>query len=296
VRTRLLTIGLLGFAAGYAALRFVPASAPLPTSSFSETAPLVVAHRGGMGLWPEHTLYAFRAALDLGTDVLELDVRRSADEQLVVFHDADLARTTNGEGPLKARTVAELSRLDAGHHFSLDGGNSFPYRGRGLTIPTLAEILRELPKARLSIELKEETQVAAESLCAMVKRRGAGERVLVSSFHQAPVDTFRARCPRVATAATPGEAWRFYLASGLGLTNLVQPKAAVFFVFERLGPFQLVTRRLVSQAAALNLPIYVWGAESDDAVRTLLDAGVAGITTDRPDRLLALLRHKGRPM
>ena len=287
MRTRLITIGLLGFSAVYAALRFVPAPSPLPTTPFSAATPLVVAHRGGMGLWPEHTLHAFRAALELGTDVLELDVRRSADEQLVIFHDADLARTTDGEGPLRALTIAELTRLDAGYRFSVDAGRSFPFRGRGLKIPTLAQILRELPNARLSIELKEETPAAAESLCALVK--DVGERVLVSSFHQAPVDTFRARCPGVATAATPGEAWRFYLASGLGLANLVQPKAAVFFVFERLGPFRPVTRRFVSQAAALNLPVYVWGSEGDDSMRSLLDAGVAGITTDRPDHLLALL-------
>lgn len=287
MRTALIAISAL--TAGYLGLQALPGPAPLPAATSSHANPLVLAHRGGMGLWPENTLHAFRAALALGVDVLEIDVRRSADGRLVVFHDADLDRTTNGRGALAARTLAELSRLDAGHDFSLDRGRTFPLRGRGLRIPALAEVFRELPGAQLSIELKEATRDGAETLCALVEHHQVGERVLVASFHQEPIDAFRARCPEVGTAATPGEAWRLYLASALGLRNLVRPPAAALFIFERLGPFQPVTERFVSDAAALNLPVYVWGVDDDAAVRRLLDTGVAGIATDRPDRLLALL-------
>ncbi len=293
---RFILVAVLVLATGYTALRFVPGPAPLDGDLFPGRHPLVFAHRGGMGLWPEHTLYAFRSALAAGTDVLEMDVRRSADRQLVVFHDADLDRTTDGEGSLAARNHAELGRLDAGYRFSSDGGRTFPYRGRGLRIPTLEEVFRELPGARMSVEIKEEAGDAAHVLCALVEGHGVADRVLVASFHQAPIDAFRARCPRVATAATPGEAFRFTLASALGLPNLVQPRGVALHMFERLGPFRLVTPRFVSHAAALNLPIYVWGVNDAEAIRRLVDAGVSGITTDRPDQVLALLgRLRGAP-
>lgn len=275
--------------AGYLGLLAIPGARSPAATPFPSDGPLVLAHRGGMGLWPENTLHGYRAALALGVDVLEIDARRSADGQLVAFHDVELGRTTNGRGPLAARTLAELSRLDAGHGFSRDGGASFPFRGRGLRIPTLAEVFRALPGARLSIELKDDAHDVAETLCALVEQHDAAGRVLVASFHQGPVDTFRERCPRVGTAATAREALRFYLASRLGLPNLLRPRAAVLFVSEWVGPFQTVTEGLVAHASELNLPVYVWGVETRKTARRLLDAGVAGLTTDRPDRMLSLL-------
>lgn len=194
---------------------------------------------------------------------------------------------------LAARNHAELARLDAGYRFSADGGRTFPYRGHGLRISTLEEVFRELPGARLSVEIKEEARDAAHALCALVESHGVADRVLVASFYQAPIDAFRADCPRVANAATPGEAFRFTLASALGLPNLARPRGAALLIFERLGPFRLVTPRFVSHAAALNLPVYVFGVNDAEAIRRLVDAGASGITTDRPDRVLALLGRQG---
>lgn len=289
MRVVVVVLGLL--VAVHAGLGAVPPAEPGAGSPFG-AGPLVLAHRGGMGLWPENTLLAFRQALDLGVDVLEMDARLSAEGRLVAFHDARLGRTTDGEGPVAAHALAELARLDAGHDFSRDGGRTFPYRGRGLRIPAIAEVLRALPAARLSIELKDDDAAAAEALCALLSARVAGERVLVASFHQAPMDTFRARCPTVGTAATPGEAWRFVLASALRRPNLARPRATVLYLFPRLGPFRLVTRRLVADAAALNLPVYVWGSDVERSASRLLDRGVAGLTADHPDRLLALLGRR----
>lgn len=286
-------------AASYAVLRFVPEPAPSNGGPFGGPEPLVLAHRGGMGQWPEHTLYAFRAALAAGTDVLELDVRRSADRELVVFHDAELDRTTEGRGALAAASRAELGRLDAGYRFSTDGGRTFPYRGRGLQIPSLGDVFDALPGVPASIELKEDDGAAADALCAVLEQHGAGERVLVASFHQAPIDALRAACPSVATAATPGETLRFRLASAVGLPNLAVPQGVALHLFERLGPIPIVTPGFVSDARAQNLPVYVWGTEGAEGTRRLLAAGVAGITTDRPDDVLEVLGrapvHRPRP-
>ena len=293
MRAALLTLAVL--AAAYLGLRAVPAAPATGSGPFAGASPLVFAHRGGMGLWPENTLHGFRQALALGVDVLEIDLRRSRDGRLVVFHDEHLERTTDGRGALAAHTWEELERLDAGHRFSLDGGRSFPFRGAGLGIPALAEVLTDLPGAQLSLELKEPALEGAQRLCALVEEERAGERVLVASFHQEPLDHFRELCPDVPTAATPGEAWRFYLASRVGLTNLVRPRAAALFLFERLGPWRPVSKGLVSDAADLELPVFVWGAPDEAATRALLEAGVAGITTDHPDRLLATLGRRREP-
>lgn len=291
---RLLLVTLTALAASYLALRAVPAPAPSDADPFPGEAPLVLAHRGGLALWPENTLLAFREALALGVDVLETDLRRTADGRLAVFHDARLERTTDGEGAVAERRWADLASLDAGHHFSRDGGRSFPYRGRGLRIPALEEVLAALPDARLSLELKDDTPETAAPLCALLTEHGAHDRVIVASFHQTPIDAVRERCPEVPTAATPGEAWRFYLASRLGLANLVRPRAEAVFLMQRLGPLRPASSGLVADAAALGLPVYVWGAEGEAEIRALLAAGVAGITTDHPGHLLAAL-GRGEP-
>src|ERR1044071_157770 len=106
--------------------------------------PLVIAHRGGAGLWPENTLYAFARAAAMGVDVIETDVRATSDGELAVFHDENVGKTTDGDGAGRALTLAELKRLDAASRFSLDGGRSFPLRGRGVNVPTLREVFNAL--------------------------------------------------------------------------------------------------------------------------------------------------------
>src|SRR6476661_6007058 len=101
--------------------------------------PLVFAHRGGSALAPENTIAAFENGLALGADGLELDVHLSRDGIVVVHHDAMLERTTNLQGPVSDRTAGELARADAGFFFRDRGG--FPFRGRGIGVPTLADVL-----------------------------------------------------------------------------------------------------------------------------------------------------------
>src|SRR5689334_5224836 len=100
---------------------------------------LHIAHRGGSALAPENTLAAFARAVDeFHTDVLELDVHATRDGELVVAHDPDVARCTDGEGAIAERTYAELAALDAGYRFTRDSGATFPFRGRNVRIPRLA--------------------------------------------------------------------------------------------------------------------------------------------------------------
>src|SRR5215212_10815244 len=97
--------------------------------------PVNLAHRGASTLAPENTLEAFRIAVEEGAGGLELDVHLTRDGHVVVIHDPTVDRTTRGAGVVSEMTIDELRRLDAGYGFSLDGGRTRPYHGRGVWVP-----------------------------------------------------------------------------------------------------------------------------------------------------------------
>src|SRR5512140_1883598 len=107
-------------------------------AAFPGPPPRVFGHRGAAGVAPENTLVSFRRACADGADVFELDVHATADGEIVVLHDPTLERTTDGAGPVSTIRFAELERLDAGFRFSVDGGRTFPFRGRQVRVPRLA--------------------------------------------------------------------------------------------------------------------------------------------------------------
>ena len=254
---------------------------------------LVIAHRGGAGLWPENTMHAYERALALGVDVLEIDVRKTADGELVVIHDRTVERTTDGSGFVNTLKLSELKRLDAGFRWTADGGRSFPLRGRGLTVPTLGEVFARLPAARFNIEPKDESSETAERLCKLVRERGMTERVVVGSFRQSLIEEFRRACPEVATAAGPVEAGKFLALYRAGLAASFSPAMQALQIPERAGGVRVLTAEFVAAARERNLQVHAWTINDEAAMRRLIEAGVDGIMTDYPDRLLALA---GRPV
>ena len=127
---------------------------------------LVMAHQGGDGLWPSNTLYAFERAVQAGVNVLELDVHASQDGALVVIHDDSVDRTTDGSGLVGDKTLAELKKLDAGYDWSPERtGETFPYRGQGITLPTLQEVFAAFPDTRVNVEIKQ-LEPSIVGLCA----------------------------------------------------------------------------------------------------------------------------------
>lgn len=264
-----------------------------PGAAYLAGAPLLIAHRGGGGLAPENTLVAFRRALDWwGADVLELDVQPTREGIAVVFHDDTLDRTTDGSGPIADRSLAELRGLDAGHRFSPDG-RSTPFRGSGATISTFEEVLRACPGARVNVEVKDGR--AAGSVAAAIRATGSEHRVLVAAGQRAA----RAGADRGPwpLSASEEELRRFYLAHRLGLARFLRPSVDALQLPERHQGRQIVTPRLVASAHALNLPVHVWTIDDEDDMRRLLDWGVDGIVTDRPDRLARVLHARvGRPL
>ncbi|MET0626512.1 MAG: glycerophosphodiester phosphodiesterase [Pyrinomonadaceae bacterium] len=256
---------------------------------------LVIAHRGGAGLWPENTLHAFERAAALGADVIETDVRATADGELVVIHDAALERTTDGAGRVRQLTLAELKRLDAGYRWSPDGGKSFPFRGRGLTVPTLREVFDALPHMRFNIEPKQSEPPIVAPLCGLIRERGMASRVLVAAFAGDTMERFRRECPEVATSASTAEVAGFLALQRSGRAGTYGPPMQALQVPERAGALGLLSREFVAAAHARNLRVHAWTVNAEGDMRRLLDLGVDGIMTDYPDRLLKLLDRPAAP-
>lgn len=250
---------------------------------------LVIAHRGGTGLWPENTLYAFERAAASGADVIETDVRVTRDGELVVLHDEDVGRTTDGTGPVGSMTLAELKRLDAAYRFSTDSGRSFPLRGLGVTVPTLREVFNALPRVRFNIEPKQGVPSLVAPLCRLIREHGMGERVMVASFSGATLQEFRRECLEVATSASTGEVAYFVALQEAGLAASYSPAMQALQVPVRWGALRVLTRDFVEAAHGRNLRVHAWTINDEGEMRRLIEMGVDGIMTDYPDRLSRVL-------
>ena len=249
---------------------------------------LNIAHRGGAGERPESTLEAFRYALAVGADVLELDVHLSRDGELVVSHDEELRRISGKSGRIAELTVEELKGFDAGALWTPDG-SSHPFRARGLTLPTLSELFEELPDAQMNIDLKVEGREAAEKLTKLIRRFDRVRRTVVASFFASSLTHVRRSAPEIATSGHPGDIRRFLLLSHGLLGFLASDRIPYLQVPERHGRVRVVTKRLLTGAHRAGREVHVWTVNEIDAMRRLIELGVDGLVTDYPSRLTALL-------
>ncbi len=253
---------------------------------------LVFAHRGGGGLFPENTLIAFEDSVKLGVDFLELDVHSTSDGTLVVLHDGSVDRTTDGSGKISEMTFPEVKKLDAGYSFTNDGGKTFPFRGSGISVPTLAEIFDTMPEMKFNIEPKQQTPSIIKPLCNLIRERKMIDKVIVGSFNQAIIDDFRRQCPQVATSASPSEVSSFLAMEKTGIGESYSPPMQALQIPERIGGIQIISKNFVEAAHKRNLKVHVWTINETEDMRRLLEIGVDGIMTDYPDRLLNLLGRK----
>jgi glycerophosphoryl diester phosphodiesterase len=274
-------------------MAFAQSATDIPFAEKIRRRPLVVAHRGGAGLWPENTMYGFERAVDLGVDVLETEIHSTADNILVLMHDSTVDRTTNGSGPISALTLEELKTLDAGYNWTSDGGQTFPFRGSGITVPTLGELFTALPDMRINIDIKQEKPSLVASLCKTIRTFDRVERVMVASFSSKVLKAFRRGCPEVTTSAGTGEVALFFVVNLVFLGALYRPACQAFQVPEYSGGLRVLTKRFVNTAHRLNLAVHAWTINETTDMQRLLALGVDGIITDYPDRLISLLREPG---
>lgn len=231
-----------------------------------------IAHRGAAGTRPELTPAAFTRALELGVDMIELDVQLTGDGALVVLHDRLLGRTVAGSGPVRERTLAELQALDAGTWFAA--------RWVSERVPSLDQVLALTSgRAALNVEIKSPPQdwpATAAALVSLLEQRGRLAETIISCFDMGALAAVRERAP----AARLGVLWHsadlapmFARAAALGA-------AAVHPLWS------LVDAAVVVEARRRGLRLNVWTVNQPDAIAALAQLGVDGIISDFPERLL----------
>jgi len=239
---------------------------------------------------PENTIEAFRLAVEAGAGGLELDVHMTRDGHIVVIHDATVDRTTSGSGAVSEMTLHELRKLDAGHNFRPDGGPTRPYRGRGVRVPTLGEVLEEFPGVAVNIDIKAGNPGIEETVFGVLREANALRRAIVVSTPHATVKRFRkVSGGHVSTGGSKWEIGIFYLLSRLRLERLVRPAYDALQVPLRHRGILVVTPRFVRAAHARGVRVDAWTINRADEMRRLLDLGVDVIMTDRPGTLAEVL-------
>jgi glycerophosphoryl diester phosphodiesterase len=248
---------------------------------------LHIAHRGGAALAPENTIEACRLAREEHrTEMFELDLQLTADGVLVVTHDDTVDRCTDGCGRVDAMTAGEIQRLDAGFRFDA-------FRGRGVRIPTLVEMLRAFPEMRMNVELKPTDPRSAEVLAETLRAEGAVERMCCGSVHD-PVALRVAELLPEACRFFPEAALRRFVLAALQGQPIGDP-----------GPWHVLDMPLYHEGVRLIAPplletareagvwINVWTVDDPAEMARLRDEGVGGIMSDRPDLLRQVLGPSG---
>lgn len=255
--------------------------------------PLLIGHRGAAGLAPENTTPSFRDAVERwDVDMIELDVRASADGHCVVIHDATVDRTTDGTGPVAAKTLAELRELDAGARFRAEDGST-PFAGKGIGIPTIDEVLEAFPASRFTFEVKIGT--AQEPMFDAIRRHAAEERVVAAGMNWR--DRLLFKDYTGAVSGSTRDVRGFYGLHRVYCGRFWTRCADVFQVPERQGRLRIVSPRFVGDARAHGIPVHVWTVNEPPDMDRLLDWGVDGLITDRPDLGARVLAERvGRPL
>jgi glycerophosphoryl diester phosphodiesterase len=234
--------------------------------------PLVISHAACKGHAPENTLAGIRAALDFGSDAIEIDLHCTADGTPVLLHDDTVDRTTDGAGDVRTLTLAQVQRLDA-------GAQGFEGRFAGERVPTLHEVLRlTLGQALLVMEIKQAR--IEEAVLGVVRELNAAEHVMVWSFQPAVVARMRALAPEIPCSLLWSErnpnAQELLAAALAGNAQAVSPQHS------------LIDEQLMTRALRRGLAVYAWTVDEAADIGRVAALGVDGICSNFPDRVRAL--------
>lgn len=291
-----LTVGAAGIAA-WAASKAVAKPAPRDgKKALAFSKPIVLANRGGFIDAPEHTMTAFTNSAALGVHGFAIDVRLTKDEEIVVFHDEYVDRTTDFAGKVADFTLSELKKADAGYQF-IDEVGEHSYRDKGEQLLSLKELLEKFPHMFISINLKEspdtyEGSLMPSKLWRLIEELGAEDRVAVTSTYDEQTDRFNLYAQnRIATGAGNDEVKKAYAAFTSQFGHLYKPRVDLFRVPEKLGIFPLGTESFIKFLTKLNVPIYFENITTRESIVSLLNAGAAGFITDCPKLALEVVQE-----
>jgi glycerophosphoryl diester phosphodiesterase len=288
-------------------LSAAPASAQNP---WLQRRVLNIAHQGGEDEFPSNTMYAFQHSIKAGADMLELDVGVTKDNKVVVMHDTTLDRTTNGHGTIASHTLSQIRKLDGAYWFA--GGKApydhrakrHPFRGKGLKVPTLQEVIKAFPKTPINVEIKGRTKAEkpaeyiqnAEVLAKLLKNSPRRD-IIVVSFQQPAVDRFHQLAPAIPVAPGIDGAARWVLndqSPGDGVVAFQLP--ITYTVGSQV--FNVTTAENVARAHAQGYAWHTWLSDDGESRQTwtnLIDWCVDGVMTAKPVAFERLLKAHPAP-
>jgi glycerophosphoryl diester phosphodiesterase len=239
--------------------------------------------------WPGNTMFAFQHAVEMGVDIIETDMRQTKDGVLVISHDESVDGKSNGVGHVSDLTFAELQTLDAAYNWSPEEGPTFPYRGQGITYVSVEDVFKAFPDMRFNIDMKQSDPPIYAAFCDLIRKYNMQDKVVAASFSHQNITEFRKLCPEVTTSADESDTRVFVFMNFAYLGHWFSPAFNVFQVPTESGGIPVTTAHFIRAAHDRNVRVDVWTIDDPLEMQRLLDMGVDGIITDRPDRLMELL-------
>lgn len=263
------------------------------TRFFDGPRPRIFAHRGSSAHAPENTLVSFDMAAQAGADILEMDVHATSDGHIVVMHDPMTERTTDGAGPVSTLTLTELKRLDAGWRFSPDGGKTYPYRGKGVEVPTLREVAERFPNIPFNIEVKQDEPRIERAVFELLEELGHAEITLLAAEKDIIMERIRPLDSGLATSFCSTEVLEFLQRLNQNDWKNYTPPGSALQIPEEYYGMRVLTPGLLSAAHRFGVEVHVWTVNEEADMRRLLEMGVDGIFTDYPERMANVIREMG---
>lgn len=224
-----------------------------------------------------------------------MDVHATRDGHIVVLHDPELNRTTGGAGQVSLLTLAEVRRLDAGFRFSLDRDKTFPFRGKGIRIPTLREVAERFPGVPFNIEIKQSRPPIERAVFDLLEELGHSELTLLAAESDALIERIRRLDPGLPTNFASSEVLDFLQHVYTNEWEDYTPPGRALQIPEAYEGMPILSEKLLEAAHRLGIEVHIWTVNEVEDMRRVLAMGVDGIMTDYPQRLRKVVEDSGAP-
>ena len=258
--------------------------------------PDVIAHGGSKLLFPENTMMAFDGSVQLGADILEIDVMMTKDSVLVCHHDETIDRMSNGSGKLAYTRYEDLLEYNFAYGFE-DLNGKYPFKDSNVSITKLEDVFEKYNTMTYIVEIKDKSghgKLAGEILADMIKDRQLAKQIIVGSFHdKVLVHFYEYSEGRIPISTSQKEAVKFTITSKSFMGAVYRPEAVALQLPVKSNGLNLGTKRVINSAHKHNMAVQYWTINDKDVMEELIEKGADGIITDRPDLMWELLGEMG---
>jgi glycerophosphoryl diester phosphodiesterase len=255
--------------------------------------PVVLAHRGDSARYPENTMPAFDSAVEMKVDVIETDVHLTADGKVVIWHDDTLERMSGDSRRINSMSWQEIKKVNAGTLFTKDGGKTFPFKDKNIHPVLIRDLLCKYPHMKFNVDLKDKDLLLAEKFAEILKELDCSRRVITASFHKNVLVYFRKLLPESLTSCTSNEVMRLILLYRSGILTIPFPyKKRILQVPEYSNNTKVLSKRFIKYLHKRQFKVQVWTVNNIRDMNRLLDMGVDGIFTDKPELLMECLKKR----